>query len=365
MRGELITWLEPQPSERPRTFPSPFDDVAPHALAQRCAELVMADLRTGFIAEGISTSVLERAEGGKMFGVLVVESQGRVGFLRAISGQLERAWTVEGYVPAAFDAERRVAQELPAEIVVKDFTARVDAERVKPALLEARKALVQLDVELAAQRAELKARHAERKQARKEKRGGASSTSSDRPDASTLHQLDEESRRDDTERRRFEASARDRRAVALAILQPLERRLAALERLRRLISREAMRRIWDSYQLTNFANEQASLLSLFPAGDPPSGAADCAAPKLLAAARAMKVKPLALAEFWWGAPPPGGGRVAGMYVPACKEKCGPVLPFLLRGLDVAPRQTWKPRAVREDELVVVHEDARFLVLDKP
>ena len=82
----LITWLDPQPPELPRVFPSPFDDLAPHPLAQHCAELVKAGLRsTGLIAPGVPTSVLTRTEGGKMFGVLVVKNAaGRVGFLRAV-----------------------------------------------------------------------------------------------------------------------------------------------------------------------------------------------------------------------------------------------------------------------------------------
>ena len=54
-----------------------------------------------------------------------------------------------------------------------------------------------------------------------------------------------------------------------------------------------------------------------------------------------------------------------MFFPACREKCGPVLPFMLTGLKTAPRQTWKPREVRDDELTIVHEDPRFLVLEKP
>jgi tRNA pseudouridine32 synthase/23S rRNA pseudouridine746 synthase len=357
----MVTWLETQPprDERPRVFPSPFDDVAPHALAQRCAELLKAELRTGLIAPGFPTSVLSRAEGGKMFGVLVVESaEGRVGFQRAVSGQVERAWKLEGYAPPVFDAEQRVASELPAEVMVKGLTARVELARVEPTLLAARATLAAVDTRRAEKRAALKAQHSLRKQERRVAREATNDTAS-------LHALDQLSRKDDHERRSAEAAARDERAAALATLGPLERRLAALERLRRIVSQETMRRIWDSYCLTNFAGETTALRALFPGGDPPSGAADCAAPKLLAAARVAGLRPLALAEFWWGAPPPGGGRVEGMFFPACREKCGPVLPFLLRGLDVAPRQTWKPREVNEEELVIVHRNERFLVLDKP
>lgn len=357
----MVTWLDPQPlsDERPRVFPSPFDDVAPHALAVRCAELVKRDLSTGFIAPGLPTSVLHRAEGGKMFGVLVVEARdGRVGFLRAVSGQVERAWTLEGYVRGVFDAALRAESEVAAEVVVKGLTARVEVARVEPSLLAAREVLRQLEERHAEQRLALKQTHAARKLERKAAREKTG-------DAAELHALDQLSRKDDWERRNAEARAREERAAAMAVLAPLERRLAALERLRRVVSQETMRQIWNSYQLTNFAGETTTLRALFPGGDPPSGAGDCAAPKLLHAARALQLRPLALAEFWWGAPPPGGGRVEGTFFPACREKCGPVLPFLLRGVETSARQTWRPRDVDEDELVVVHRDERFVVLNKP
>ena len=256
----MVTWLETQPprDERPRVFPSPFDDVAPHVLAQRCAELVKADLRTGFIAPGFPTSVLTRAEGGKMFGVLVVESaEGRVGFLRAVSGQVERAWRLEGYAPPVFDVEQRVASELPAEVMVKGLTARVELARVEPTLLAARAALAQVDARHAEKRVALKAQHSLRKQERRLAREATT-------DTAALHALDQLSRKDDHERRSAEAAAREERAAALATLFPLERRLAALERLRRIVSQETMRLIWDSYQLTNFAGQTTTLRALFP-----------------------------------------------------------------------------------------------------
>ncbi|MFO0598890.1 MAG: pseudouridine synthase [Myxococcaceae bacterium] len=354
-----VNWLEPAPGadERPARLASPFDDVAPHPLALRCAELVKAELRRGELAPGLDTSSLYRAEGGKMFGVLAFETpDGRVGFVRAASGQVAGLWDVPGFAPPLFDVARRAEAELPAEQVVKSFTARVDAARQDAALLAARQRLVDLEAEHARRRAELKQAHATRKAARHERR--AQST-----EPSLSAALDRESQADDLERRAHEARCRTERAEAQAALLPLERRLAALERLRRLISREAMRRIWDSYVLTSFSGRRVALRELFT-GDPPSGAADCAAPRLLDAVRREGWKPLALAEFWWGAPPPGGARVEGQTYPACREKCGPVLPFLLEGLDVAPRVTWKPPP-RPEPLRVVHADPRFVVVDKP
>ncbi len=453
----MVRWLDPQPESGalPSRFPSPFDDVAPHALAQRCAELLMTDLGRGFIAPGVPTSTLYGDDGGKMFGVLVVRGgDGRVGFLSALSGQLGRAWLVEGYVPPVFDAVLRDAVEPPAEVVVKALTARSEAARTDPALHAARAALSELERRQAAERAALKVVHAEKKKRRRALRAqgeGASgrgensgsptvanaleggegrrensgsptvanareggegrrensevplsrevgegwgegslsrttspslsaaaersdvtaspnlsaADTSDAGSTSRTNTLDDESRADDRERRALEARFRDERAAATSVLKPLERHLAALDRLRPLVSREAMRRIWDSYVLRNAAGETTTLRALFPNGDPPSGAGDCAAPKLLMHAHRLGLTPLALAEFWWGAPPPAGARVEGMYFPACKEKCAPILPFLLNGLDVAPRQTWKPLAHADDALPVIHRDPRFLVLNKP
>lgn len=359
-----VHWLERPEAhgERPRVFPSPFDQRDPHPLAQHAARLVQAELREGFIAPGIPTSLLKKetpeSPGGKMFGVLVFETpDSRVGFIRALSGQLGRAWNVEGYAPALFDVALRTAVEPPAEVVVKDLTARVDAARADVTLHSLREELQSLEATQSARRVAMKTRHAENKRARRVEREATS-------DPAVLHALDQRSRGDDAERRTHEAQCREERATLEARVKPLERRLAALERLRRLVSREAMRRIWDSYVLTSFSGRTTTLRALFPEGDPPSGAADCAAPRLLDAARRNGWKPLALAEFWWGDAPPGGSRVEGCWYPACLEKCGPVLPFLLDGLEVAPRHNFQPPHV-EEALHVVHEDARFVVIDKP
>ncbi len=353
----MVRWLDPQPAntELPERFPSPFDDIAPHALAQQCAATVMAELKTGFLAPGVSTTSLYGDGGGKMFGVLVVrDARGRVGFLKALSGQFERAWFVDGFVAPVFDVARREAIEPEAEVVVKRLTAQSQTARSSPELAALRREWVELEARQASERAALKVLHTERKTQRRLLRATAADAS-----------LDHQSRTDDRERRAQEARFRDERAELETRLKPFERRLAALDRLRPLVSREVMRRIWDSYVFTNFAGETTTLRALFPGGDPPSGAGDCAAPKLLVEARRLGLTPVALAEFWWGAPPPAGARVEGMYFPSCREKCATVLPFILGGLDVAPRVTWKPLAHADDALPVVLRDASFLVLNKP
>jgi len=104
---------------------------------------------------------------------------------------------------------------------------------------------------------------------------------------------------------------------------------------------------------------------LYAPSEPPGGAGDCAAPKLLAYAYAHGLRPLALAEFWWGAPPPGGGRVSGAFYPACRDKCGPLLPFMLEGLDVAAPRRFEVGRSEGLELRVVFEDEWIVVVEKP
>ncbi|WNG31689.1 RluA family pseudouridine synthase [Cystobacter fuscus] len=127
------------------------------------------------------------------------------------------------------------------------------------------------------------------------------------------------------------------------------------------LSRRLWRQLTGTYVLPNARGERQSLASLFAPEPAPGGAGDCAAPKLFAWAYQHRLRPLALAEFWWGAPPLTGERHAGGYYPACRSKCGRVLPYMLEGLPVEPPLARAPR----EEPRVVFEDRWLLVVDKP
>ncbi|HEX8702864.1 MAG TPA: pseudouridine synthase [Myxococcaceae bacterium] len=365
-----IPFFEPPPAaeDAPEAFPSPFDELGPQALARRAAEALQARFRAGFIAPGLSTALLEGPEGGKMFGVLVVrEPGGRIGYLCAFSGMLGGQWEVPGFVPPLFDREARTRVEPPGEATVKELIRRSEQFQHSEELLQARAEHAALEARHSEQLAELRSRHEAHRKRRHAQRDAlvASALTGDERHAA-LHALDQQSRGDKAERRRLElAHHEERRALDSRRLR-LERRLRALERLRRIFCRGLMRRIHDAYLVPNARGERRPLRELFTAGEPPSGAADCAGPKLLAHAYAHRLQPLALAEFWWGAPPASGGRVAGAFYPACKDKCGPLLPFMLEGLRVSPPRVFSPvRVAAGGELSIVFEDAWLVVIDKP
>ena len=366
----LLTLLEPQPHERelPPLFPSPFDALGPHALARRAAEALQAQLRAGELAPGLGAALLDAPEGGKMFGVLVVQaSGGRVGFLRAFSGMLAGRWDVEGYVPPLFDRAAREGVEPEAERTVKALLARAEALRNATALQQAREEDEAQQRRHAQALALLRTRHEARKQQRHARRLELSTSDALSAEAlrEALHALDQESRGDKAERRRLEAAQEAERREVAPVRARLERRLGALERLGRIVSRGFMRRIHETYAISSARGERRPLRALYAPAEPPSGAADCAAPKLLAFALAHGLTPLALAEFWWGAPPAAGGRVSGAYYGACRDKCGPLLPFMLSGLEVAAPRAFTPPALAPAALEGVFEDAWLVVVRKP
>jgi tRNA pseudouridine32 synthase/23S rRNA pseudouridine746 synthase len=341
----------------PARFLDPRDAGGPPPLAREAAHAWMEELRR---APPPWAPGLAAPGGGKMLGVLVVQQpSGGLGVLRAFSGMLDGAFLRPGFVPPLFDAAARAGVEVPGEAEVKALSRRVEAARCSPAWQAARAALQEAEHTRSARLFALKALHARRREARQALReaGGL--------DGARRHALEQESRGDKAELRREEALLDAAVSSALAAAKRGERRVRALERLRAWYCRRLMQAIHDTYLVPCLGGGPVPLRTLFPAGAPPSGAGDCAAPRLLAHAHRAGLRPLALAEFWWGAPPSGGGRRAGEFYAPCKDKCGPLLPRLLSGMEVEPPRPFRPAPVPGDALRVVHEDRWLWVVEKP
>ncbi len=103
---------------------------------------------------------------------------------------------------------------------------------------------------------------------------------------------------------------------------------------RRELSRRHMHEIHEMYTIRNFAGESTDLFSLFKdRGGIPAGTGDCCAPKLLNHAIERGLKPLSLAEFYWGRDNRSGTRKHRRFYPPCNEKCRPLLEFMLVGTE--------------------------------
>ena len=346
------------------TFPSPFD-AEPHPLARRAAEELLSELPALGVTEG------------KMFGVLVASApDGEQLTLRAFSGMLGGAWLVPGFAPPLFDPAAWEAMWPAGQASLRGHELALRALEADPARA-ARKA--QLAAAIAARDAAsqaLRARHRARKEARKAVRdaGGL--------DDAALHALAQDSRADTAERRRFDAlfsaaqaelESEDKALLAIArtcrdltaAVAADDAERAAIETLRADESRRLMKLVHDSYVIASYRGERRALRDLFAPGEPPGGAGDCAGPKLLGEAYRRGLRPLAMAEVWWGPPPATGGRHQGVFYPACRGKCGPILPHMLDGLDVGGATVFGARVIAADEPRTVYEDDQIVVVDKP
>jgi tRNA pseudouridine32 synthase/23S rRNA pseudouridine746 synthase len=364
----LVTLFDPQPPREawPARIPSPFAAGPPHPLARRAAEELQAQLRA---QASWWAAALAGAERGTMLGVLVVgDAAGRVGYLRGFSGMVGGSWQVDGFVGPLFDTRRRdeVWPAGEAELIAFDRAlAQVHGEAGA-----ARAALAALEDGQRAAAGALAARLEDNRRGRQQRRAqiaGAALAVGAREAA--MHALDRDSRADTVAQRRLRAEHRQARAPLAAAVAALEQRRLALKRQQAARSCQLLEHIFEGYQITSARGERQPLRALFAPATPPGGSGDCAAPKLFGHALAAGLRPLALAEFWWGEPPLAGGRLHGVYYPACRGKCGPVLAHMLDGLDVAGGGARGPllgaASIAAGEPATVYEDEWLVVVDKP
>jgi len=151
------------------------------------------------------------------------------------------------------------------------------------------------------------------------------------------------------------------------------------------MSQELQLWLFRQYRMLNARGEEKDLVDIwqdyhsspriqkkFPL--PPGGTGDCCAPKLLQYAYQHNLKPVCMAEFWWGESPKSerlriGDDESGMirhheqFYPACRGKCKPVLTWMMQGLDVDPN----PEEINHSHLTpeIVYEDEAMAVLNKP
>ena len=269
---------------------------------------------------------------GKMYGVLVVEAPGGcLAFLAAHSGLLGGRNDWPFFVPPVFDAQQPDGHFKTKEREISGMNRRIAELMQRPQLFEARQRLEQVRQQtgrvIAREREEVKARKARRDTMRREQ---------PQMDDATKAMLIRESQHDKAQLRRLMKSCEASVAEHQEALDVLEREIAALKRERREGSDALQRWLFDQYVMLNAKGMRRTLIDIFARFNgtlPPAGAGDCCAPKLLQFAYAHKLRPVSLAEFWLGAPPPTEVRRHLQFYPPCRSKCYPILQFMLQGLD--------------------------------
>ena len=339
----LHTTIAPPPRF---TFPFCYE---PHPLCLQAA----AEVQRYIASEDRWRDEISR---GKMFGVLVVGAPGGgMGYLAAYSGQLcgRNDWPF--FVPAVFDILQPGGHFKEKEAEISAINARIAELEAAGGEAEAQRRLDETRQACEAEEASYKAAMAEAKLRRDALRAGGADEAAL---ARQSQHMKAELRR--MKRRHAEAVAEAGRAHAEA-----GREAAGLRADRRRKSDELQQWVFAQFRMLNAKGQRRDLNDIFLAetgGAPPSGAGECCAPKLLQCAYEHGLKPLCMAEFWWGESPKAELRRHLHYYPACRGKCLPILRHMLQGLDVDPDPL---RANDDGRLETIYEDSWMAVVCKP
>jgi tRNA pseudouridine32 synthase/23S rRNA pseudouridine746 synthase len=340
----------------------------PHTIAKIAAEMVQNDLNhTDFQHNFGFNATSESHPIGKMFGVLVVQNEnGKLGYLKAFSGKLGDSNHHEGFVPPVFDILSENSFFKKEEKFLNALNDKIEALENHSDLQKIRQQLHEIENKFH----ELLKQFKETIKLNKLNRATIRYELLLQPDAdtpNTLNALNEQSRQEQLELKRLKMRFKLQKMEVEERLKVWMHQIDKLKKERKERSAALQRKLFDAYYFLNALGEKKSLLSIFSQNIdpiPPAGAGECAAPKLFQYAFLNNYKPIAMAEFWWGASPLSEIRKHGQYYPACRGKCEPILNHMLIGLEVEPNP-FIQKQENNPIIEVIYEDDDVVILNKP
>ena len=305
---------------------------------------------------------------GKMFGVLVVQdTDGKLGYLSAFSGKLAGSNDHPRFVPPVFDMLVENSFFLKGIEIINTINAHINEiiedKNYQQLKLDVEKLSAQSLQEIAAFKKQLKSNKESRKQVREKEKNSLSQQDYDVVEANLIKQSLHDKHQLNVLTNKWEQIISAMRTR----LAPFEREIEILKNERKEKSAALQQQLFDQYVFLNKDGKSKSLQDIFSPtafGKPPAAAGECAAPKLLQFAFANGYKPIAIAEFWWGAAPRSEIRKHKHYYPACTGKCKPILAHMLEGI-LVDENPFLRTPEENSELEIVYEDKSFVVVNKP
>ena len=347
-----------------KVFPNPFY-YEPSPLARLAVALLQQSL--------------PELKEGKMFGVLIVEYEGKLGYLQAYSGQLEGVST-EGFVPLVFDYLQPNGYFKTQEAEITALNYEIEALKQSDDYEKSIKKIADLKVEAQQVVAEAQQAMAVAKRLRDERRKEKAIVSEDEQ-----REMIRESQYMKAELHRTKKRYAALLEAAEAEVEAYNRKIAELKSTRKRKSDQLQRWLFSQFIFQNAQGERSDLLSIFrnyyllhspksvlathyvAMGEqitlfPPSGTGECCEPKLLQYAFTHGMRPVEMAMFWWGEPPKTEIRQHGQFYPACNGKCKPLLTWMLKGMNVAANAL---ETEAEQSIEIIYEDHDLAVILKP
>ena len=345
------------------TFPFYYE---PHELSIIAANELQAYLETQTDFEH-NFGFNENQEGlaiGKMFGVLVCQNQvGELGYLWAFSGKLAGENHHSYFVPTIFDMlqengffrkEEEVLNAINRQIEILEHSDELQNKNIQ---LETTKNEAISDIQN--QKDTIKKLKIERD----EKRNSFENLSSAEIEllATTLS---EESKKESILLKKMTKYWNFQLENVQNEVNLLLNEINQLKDERKQKSGALQQKLFAEYSFLNQFGERKSIGEIFN-NNPPAGAGECAAPKLLHYAFEHKLKPIAIAEFWWGQSPKSEIRKHKQFYPACKSKCEPILlSHMLKGLEMEANP-FQENPAEGKEIEIVYEDEVLAIINKP
>lgn len=347
-------------------FPFPIDSIAlptqftypfhytPHTLTELAAKEVQIYLQS-------RKDWAEELQEGKMFGVLIVRTpEKRIGYLAAFSGNLAGSNHHSFFVPPVYDMLQPNGFFRQEEKNISAINLQIKKTENSSLYLDMKNELNAAKQYAAAAIAQYKEALKKAKSERDERRKSGIS-----PEEETL--LIRESQHQKASFKRKEKELQNFIKEKQDKVRQIEETICLLKQERKKRSAALQEKLFGQFRMLNAKGERKDLCELFkstPQGFPPSGAGECALPKLLQYAYSSDLTPLAMGEFWWGMSPKDEIRHHGHFYPSCKGKCEPILRHMLIGLDIE-NNPLEDNIHQHTPLDILYEDDSLLVVNKP
>ena len=360
----LPTGNEKVAKGKAKVFPNPFY-YEPSPLARLAVALLQQSL--------------PELKEGKMFGVLIVEYGGKLGYLQAYSGQLE-CISDDSFVPLVFDYLQPNGYFKTHEAEITALNHEIEVLKQSDDYEKAMEKLTRLKAEAQQVVAEAQQAMVVAKHLRDERRKEKAIVSEDEQ-----REMIRESQYMKAELHRIKKRYAALLEAAEAEVEAYNRKIAELKSTRKRKSDQLQRWLFSQFIFQNARGERKDLLSIFrnyyllhspqsvlathfaTMGEqitlfPPSGTGECCEPKLLQYAFTHGMRPIEMAMFWWGKAPKTEIRQHKQFYSACNAKCKPLLTWMLKGMNVAVNAL---ETETEQSINIVYEDRDLAVIVKP
>ena len=345
------------------TFPFYYE---PHELSIIASKELQKYLETQTDFEH-NFGLKENQEGlviGKMFGVLVCQNQeGELGYLWAFSGKLAGVNHHSYFVPTIFDMLQEDGFFKKEEEVLNAINSQIEILENSDELRDKKKQLENTKNEANSDIQNQKDKIKRLKVERDEKRISFTNLSSVEIEQLEF-ELSEESKKESILLKKMTKYWNFQIEKAQNEVNLLLDEINQHKDERRQKSGALQQKLFAEYSFLNQFGERKSIGEIFN-NNPPAGAGECAAPKLLHYAFEHNLKPIAMAEFWWGQSPKSEIRKHKQFYPACKSKCEPILlSHMLKGLDMETNP-FQENPAEGKNIEIVFEDEVLAVINKP